>query len=606
MTPAIDLIPIKSNTKTIQTCFQSCLYVVPGFQRPYSWNTDELDDYWADVVEARGDFFFGSTVTWVSETRELFNDSYSIIDGQQRLTTSAIILSVIRDLFNALASECGSDESLADVQSQAIEQAHNTQRYLVVTDDEGHKYPVVLRDEPNFREVVQEPSAIPSGRSLDGSARQIGVARTYFEDKLKKEVAAETPQQSVDILKTIRGNVLRARLIQVELASEEDGFLVFETLNTRGADLRLADLVKNLLIRGGATDEPNRRTIAERWGRVVDRVQSIAGGATSADQFIWQSWNSRRPAVTEAQLYKQIRTEVETRSGGHLEYLAELEFDAIAYQYLDDVSLIIDERHLESKSALRLEEVGDTLRALALFDVSVANSALLATVRKYEHSNLLGRADLLRVCRLIENFHFQYTALTRGSSTGGTRGRYNRFAVELHQATSSAQVRFVIDGLRDKLVTSLPAAGVAETAFGSLFYAPKVRLTNAQKRRSRKPFMAYVLLRFAQQARTLPAGQNLNTWTIEHIRPQALASGQVADAEHSIGNLTLLTKPGNADVAAGDLQAKREGLRDLVPWLDSPLATWLDDTGKTEVTAMDIQSRTTYLAQRAVATVWAI
>ena len=69
---SVDLISITSNTKTIQMCFQQCLYEVPLFQRPYSWEEDQLEDFWKDVVLAEGDFFFGSTVTWVSEERGCF------------------------------------------------------------------------------------------------------------------------------------------------------------------------------------------------------------------------------------------------------------------------------------------------------------------------------------------------------------------------------------------------------------------------------------------------------------------------------------------------------------------------------------------------------
>ncbi|MCA0379944.1 MAG: DUF262 domain-containing HNH endonuclease family protein [Actinobacteria bacterium] len=600
-----DLIPIKSTTRTIQDCFRSCLYVVPNFQRPYSWDIDELDDYWSDVVLAQGDFFFGSTVTWESESRELFNNSYSIIDGQQRLTTSAIILSVIRDAF-LLASESGGGADLDELRSQAKTQVNNTQRYLVAEDDDGKKYPVIDRNEPNFKEVVQNPHAIPSGRKWNGSARQIGVAREYFEAMIQKVVEGKSLSETVETLKSLRNNVLKARLIQVELTSEEDGFLVFETLNTRGADLRLADLVKNLLVRGGATEVEDRETISERWERLVDRVQTEAGSMTSVDQFIWQSWNSRRPATTEAELYKKILELVTGSTEAHLRYLEELEFDSIAYQFLDDVGLVIDKSLLGSKSALAVPEVAETIRALALFNVSVANSALLAVVRKFEKTALMRKKDLIAACRAIENFHFQFTALTNSGSTGGTRGRYNRFAVELEAAASRAAVQATVDAFRLRLKGSLPSPTATKKAFAQLFYAPKARLTNAQKRRSRKQFVAYVLLRFAQHHNSMTLGQDLTAWTIEHIRPQSKSSREIESPEYSIGNLALLTSEANGELRDGDLAAKRPGLRSFVPWIDSELSKWIGDSAKHEVLASDITSRAEVLADLAVDNVWSI
>lgn len=600
-----DLIPIKSTTRTIQDCFRSCLYVVPNFQRPYSWDVDELDDYWTDVIQAQGDFFFGSTVTWESESRELFNNSYSIIDGQQRLTTSAIVLSVIRDAF-LIASKSEESVEFDELLSQARSQADNTQRYLVAEDDDGNKYPVIYRNEPNFKEVVQNPSAIPSGRKWNGSARQIGVAREYFESRVQAALDGKSLSEVIEILKSLRNNALKARLIQVELTSEEDGFLIFETLNTRGADLRLGDLVKNLLVRGGATGTEDRETISKRWERLVDRVQTESGSMTNVDQFMWQSWNSRRPAVTEAELYKKILEFVGGSAQRHLQYLEELEFDSIAYQYLDDVGLVIDKSALGATSALSIPEVSETIRALALFNVSVANSAILAVVRKYERTDLMRRKDVLAACRAIESFHFQFTALKNSGSTGGTRGRYNRFAVELEEASSKQAVQGAIDSFQLRLERSLPSTSDATEAFARLFYAPNERLNNAQKRRSRKQFIAYVLLRFAQHHKTLTLGQDLTAWTIEHIRPQSHASGDVGSPEYSIGNLTLLTSKANGDLGDGDLATKRPGLKAFVLWKDDDLSEWIEDSKKTEVLASDITARAKALADLAVDAVWSI
>jgi len=584
--------------------------VVPNFQRPYSWDIDELEDYWADVVLAQGDFFFGSTVTWESETRELFNNSYSIIDGQQRLTTSAIILSVIRDSFTILYQGSADHPDYGglsdDLIAQAKAQEENTQRYLVAVDDDGEKYPVIQRQEPNFKEVVQNPSAIPSGKKWNVSAQQIGVAREFFERQVQMSISDKTIPEAIERLKAIRSNVLKARLIQVELTSEEDGFLIFETLNTRGADLRLSDLAKNLLVRGGSNETNDRLTISERWERLVDSLQSGGESMAAIDQFIWQSWNSRRAAVTEKELYKKIFELVQGSPSKHISYLEELEFDAIVYQYLDDVDLVIDNATLSAKSALNVPEVVDTLRALALFNVSVANSALLALVRKYEESNLLKKSDLIDACRAIEKFHFQFTALKNSASTGGTRGRYNRFAVELEAASTKKGVQEAVESFKVKLENSLPDADETKEAFASLFYAPKSRLTNAQKRRSRKHFISYVLLRFAQDAKVLPFGQDLTSWTIEHVRPQSKASEKIASPEYSIGNLTLLTSKANGELGDGDLGAKRAGLNTCVPWKDPELARWLGDAAKVQVTIDDISARANALAGLAVDTVWAI
>jgi hypothetical protein len=600
-TSSNELIPIKSQTKTIQNCFQQCLYDVPNFQRPYSWSEEQLADFWNDVILAKGDFFFGSTVTWVSKKRELFNDTYSIIDGQQRLTTSAILLSVVRDAFSKVAVTFA---DLADFDSEAADsQAIATQKYLMIKDDDGVSYPVLHRSENIFYEVIQNPNAIPSKVAWNGSARQIGKARSFFEAKITDALKELTPAEQIERLKVIRSNALKARVIQVELASEEDGFLVFETLNTRGTDLRLSDLVKNLLIRGGSTEAADRQTIAERWERLIERVQKDRATVDALDRFIWQSWNSRRAAVKEPELFKAISKLVSNNPAAHLDYLQELETDAATYRWLDFEHVQTQKQVTGTRNAFALPEFVDSIRALAIFNVTVANSTIFAVVRKFQETNLIKQSQVISVLKFVESFHFQYTALTNSTSTGGTRARYNRFAVRLENAKNVAEVAAAIADLKKKLHDSLPDRAQAHLAFRSLFYAPKLNLTRAQTLRSRKIFIAYVLMSFAKLERLLPAGQNLTTWSIEHIKPQSKASSDVSDPVYSIGNLTLLTEGLNSALGDAPFSSKITELRQGSAYFDPELASW-DPSSTASPSEAQIEKRASFLADDALDRVW--
>ncbi|MEU7872806.1 DUF262 domain-containing protein [Dactylosporangium sp. NPDC049140] len=601
-TANVDLIPIESQTRTVQTCFQQCLYEVPNFQRPYSWSVDELEDYWRDVVLAKGDFFFGSTVTWVSAKRELFNDTYSIIDGQQRLTTSAIILSVVRD---ALFDVSRTTEEIPDISIIAKRQAEATQKYLIAVDDDGNEYPVLVRPEEMFYEKIQNPSAIPSGVKWNGSAERIGDARKFFERQTLEELKDLSPSDRIERLKSIRSNVLKARIIQVELTSEEDGFLIFETLNTRGTDLLLADLVKNLLIRGGAQSRPDRQAIATRWERIVNNVQNDRTSQDLVDRFIWQSWNSRREAATEPELFKKVSGLVKSDPAKHLSYLQELEADSLTYRWLEAENVQVERAKQGERNALAVPEFVDSVRALAIFKVSVVNSAILATARKYQETKLLSRGQLIEVMRLLESFHFQFTALTNSGSTGGTRRRYNKFAITLEKAQSRHEVATAIQEFKEKLRSGLPPRESAISAFRGIFYAPSLRLSEAQKLRARKMFVAYVLMTFAKSHKLLPAGQDLESWSIEHIKPQSLGSAKWHDPVYSIGNLTLLTKPLNSELGNAKLPDKLAALQRGSAYFDSELESWSNNVSEFPDDAQ-IAARGDRLAEEALNKVWSL
>src|SRR3989344_7076453 len=78
-------------------------YVVPPYQRDYSWDKDEVEALWKDLINCMGQkiYFLGSMVF----KNEEGDDCITVIDGQQRLATLTILLSSIRDLLLEMGAE---------------------------------------------------------------------------------------------------------------------------------------------------------------------------------------------------------------------------------------------------------------------------------------------------------------------------------------------------------------------------------------------------------------------------------------------------------------------------------------------------------------------
>lgn len=84
---------IESTDKTVAQLLRSSFYQIPRFQRPYSWEVREVEDFWQDtIVDSDADYFIGSIVLF-----KLPNDTFGIVDGQQRLTTVTMLLAGIRN-----------------------------------------------------------------------------------------------------------------------------------------------------------------------------------------------------------------------------------------------------------------------------------------------------------------------------------------------------------------------------------------------------------------------------------------------------------------------------------------------------------------------------
>lgn len=598
---------IDATAKTIQACFTQCIYSVPEFQRPYSWEGVQLEDYWNDVVMANGDLFFGTIVTWISKERELFANEYSLIDGQQRLTTSAIALSVVRDWLGVLAgsenTKTVKEESRARAQARTL--ASSTQKYLVMIDDDGEEHAIIERPEQMFWQFVQQPDAIPSGAKWGESASRIGEARKFFEEKVSRRLDnADSVDAKVSALRDIRNNVLKARLIQVELEKEEDAFLIFETLNTRGSDLQLKDLVKNDLVRGASRKRKDREAVSQRWQKVIDSVVVDGSSTDAGDSFIWQSWNSRRNSVKQGELYKALKTLFADGKLDRIRYLEELEVDASIYKYLDAGCREFPKEDRGARISLAVREVQDAICALAAFNVTVANSAVLALIRKFEETSILSQKNLVRAICAIEKFHFQNTQLASSGSTGGTRGRYNRFAVEIDRAETAGEVCSAVDRLIEKLRGSLPKPEIVKARFGDIFYAPGIPLVNAQRKLGDQEIVRYVLMSIAKCEGAVQSTRRSEDWTIEHILPQANASGVTTDPVYGIGNLTLLAKGKNSSVGSGDFRSKRDQLRDYSVLHDVTLSRWIEDPHIESLTEYEILRRSNALSEYAIDVVW--
>ena len=73
-------------------------FTIPRFQRPYSWDRENVDDFLDDVITRGADsYFIGSMVVY-----EDGSNRFAVVDGQQRLTTITLLLCALRDVFDEL------------------------------------------------------------------------------------------------------------------------------------------------------------------------------------------------------------------------------------------------------------------------------------------------------------------------------------------------------------------------------------------------------------------------------------------------------------------------------------------------------------------------
>lgn len=287
---------------------------------------------------------------------------------------------------------------------------------------------------PFFQEYVQKfgtPASVPDvgpeekllkeaydylRGNLDSTVQGIKEQTSLSETKKKARIEEE--------LSKIRDKLLGLKLIFTSLDNEDDAYLIFETLNTRGKDLTLSDLVKSHLSR--LLKPPNKGVdlAKDKWSEIAETFEESQADL-SVSTFIHHFWLSRYEYITEKKLYKALRKRIKK----------------------DDASTFLDDLVKEGKIYRQIYEpsykkwnkddleIRDSLDAMNLFRIRQQLPFVLAVMRHYDDETLKPK-HVKEILSAVENFHFVFTAVTSQRSSGGISLMYASAAKNLHEANS--------------------------------------------------------------------------------------------------------------------------------------------------------------------------
>ena len=219
--------------------------VVPLFQRPYVWSREtQWEPLWDDIVRlydliVGGDkaatHFFGAVVLQIQAVGLGQLQEFTVIDGQQRLTTLQILL----DALHAQLESRG----LIALASRVITLVENAEAYRQKPEDRFKVWPT-NRDRPAFTAAMTAPTPVdhavlPKGRLVDAHRFFSAAIGTWLDSD------PDTLEARASILVPAITDRLQVVAIQLELT--EDAQEIFETLNARGTPLTAADLIKNFI-----------------------------------------------------------------------------------------------------------------------------------------------------------------------------------------------------------------------------------------------------------------------------------------------------------------------------------------------------------------------
>jgi hypothetical protein len=389
------------------------------------------------------------------------------------------------------------------------------------------------------------------------------------EDSKKQEIQKK--------LTYIRSRILGLKVIHITLDNEDDAYVIFETMNTRGRDLTIADLLKSHLLKLIKPKNANVDVYKEKWGEIVNTIQGLE---IALDEFLYHHWLSKYERYVPAKrLFKSIRAFI--KSDNAKEYLDELHRDAKIY-----ASIVKPNSTQWAKNEIGIRS---SLDALLLFRVKQQTPMLLSLLRDYRLSRLKQK-HIQTAFEAIENFHFIFSAITSQRSSGGISGMYASHAIKLVNSTTVDERIATINSLRKELNRRIPSYQEFEANFIEIWY------TDDQDKQ--KKLIQYILSKIdSYNQGGLPI--DYSQMTIEHISPQRPKGGESPIAEVGLlGNLILVSGSLNNELDNKTFAEKKDVLGKSRVWVDSLIKQSEQWGGK------EVNERTKAVAKLAYEKVW--
>ena len=443
---------IESHDRRVDELLKGSTFLIPRFQRAYSWEADHILQFWSDVVGNMSEpYFIGYMVVYKVDRATL-----ALVDGQQRLTTITILLCAMREAFKEL-----DEVALADGLQAYIEQKdrdNNTVYVLKTETSFPYLQEEVLKSDPADvpLEIGREEEAIERAYSMFKEQISISIKEITSNKEQSKE---ENKKESINWMVSLRDTVFDLNVILVTLDNEDDAYLIFETLNTRGKDLALSDLIRNHFTKFikpvSGVDQSKIK-----WSKALDTIGSSPINL-DPDTFIAHSWQSRYDFVTKAKVFSKVKATVTKKNAsGHLDRFVT---DAERWR------AIFDTEFLWTKSE---KELARSLNALRIFKVVQPAPGLLSLVRAYK-DGIIKYGVAKRAVKEIEKFHFSFNAITSSRSSGGISGMYSSFGRGVFAAVDSTAVALEIQNLLKKLRDREVSASEFDAGFEQVIYTKK-------------------------------------------------------------------------------------------------------------------------------------
>lgn len=266
------------------------LYKIPPYQREYSWHKPHWEDLFEDLIDADGSHFLGTIITLDQTTDALEGSVLQVVDGQQRLTTLALLLAAVYSVLKERIDELDEDTrtDVTNLGRQLVRKADGQLR--VTPQKQGHN----LFD---FLTVLEDAGLPVEGeRKPYYPSRRIAKCYQYFRTAILKLAETEELAETEAALR-VHEAALQAVIVKIEVASHADAFVLFESLNNRGMPLSPVDLIKNHLL--AESEKKQIMNVDQAFKHWNDMLTSLGDSYATQERFLRHYYNAFKPELPD-------------------------------------------------------------------------------------------------------------------------------------------------------------------------------------------------------------------------------------------------------------------------------------------------------------------
>lgn len=280
-----------STLETLSEIFNDKIFKIPDYQRGYSWENEQLEDFWRDLQNLDDKRVHYTGMVTVEHKKE--NDYYHVVDGQQRLTTIMILLKIILEKFD-------NTDWIGDENTGALKSELSNKYLFKRVGKDAQTVRVVFgyeKDNPSdifFRTKILEleSTELFSTQTDTLYTKNLNNAKEFFHKKVDK-----LDKNPLEILVRKITKQLKFNFYEIDKDDELDVSIIFETMNNRGKQLTTLELLKNRLmylttILNNDEEEITqlRFNINEAWKTIYEYIGKDSSSKIEDDVFLKDHW----------------------------------------------------------------------------------------------------------------------------------------------------------------------------------------------------------------------------------------------------------------------------------------------------------------------------